>query len=291
MFNGSIVALVTPFRNGEIDFPSLEGLIEMHVKAGTNGILVCGSTGEGLLLTDDERNRVIIHALNLAKSRIPILVGCSSCSIPEAVRLVRTAQDLGAAGALVSAPFYVKPSQNGIMEYFRIIHDSTNLPIVVYNNPGRCAVSISVETILELAKCKRIVALKESDTNLSRIGAIKSRILGDFRLFSGDDLSLAGFLAHGGDGTISVTANVEPHLVKTLIDSWKNRDVQTMQECDRRLLPLSEALFLESNPIPVKCALSLKRLIQNELRPPLLPASKSVEKNIRKSLRLPPEDH
>ncbi|MDR1289271.1 MAG: 4-hydroxy-tetrahydrodipicolinate synthase [Holosporales bacterium] len=277
MFDGSIVALVTPFKNGEIDFMALEVLIEMHIDAGTNAILVCGSTGEGLLLTEKERRDIISHTIKLSASRIPVLVGCSTCSTAEAIGCVRTAQDLGANGSLVCAPFYIKPSQMGILEHFKSIHDSTDLPIIVYNNPGRCAVNISVDTILELSQFERIVALKESDTNLARVTILKSKIHGDFKLLSGDDLSLAGFLAHGGDGAISVTANVEPTLVKTLIESWKVGDIKKMQECDRILSPLSEALFLEPNPVPVKYALSLKKLTQNELRLPLLPATPATE--------------
>ncbi|MDR2598109.1 MAG: 4-hydroxy-tetrahydrodipicolinate synthase [Holosporales bacterium] len=286
MFEGSIVALVTPFSNGEIDFSALEGLIEFHINAGTDGILVCGSTGEGLLLSDVERNSIISFALKKASSRIPVLVGCSACSTTEAIGLVRMAQDLGAAGVLVCSPFYVKPSQSGILEHFRVIHDTTDIPLIVYNNPGRCAVNISVDTILELAKFDRVIALKESDTNLSRITLLKSKLPDNFKFLSGDDLSLAGFLAHGGDGAISVTANVEPRLVKTLIDSWRRGDMQMMQECNRILLPLGDVLSAESNPIPVKCALSLKNLIQNELRLPLLPALSSTEEQIRKVLTL-----
>jgi 4-hydroxy-tetrahydrodipicolinate synthase len=285
MVDGLIVALVTPFKNANIDFQALEKLIEMHIEAGADGLLVCGSTGEGLLLSEKERDRVIAYTIKIAASRIPVFVGCSSCSTLQTIRFVLTAQHLGASGALLVTPFYIKPSQRIITEHFKRIHNATNLPIIIYNNPDRCSVNITIDSVLELAKLERIVAIKDSDTNLSRVTSMKSNIRKDFKLLSGDDLTLSGFLAHGGDGAISVTANVEPLLVKTLISSWKGGDIDMMQNCNRKLLPLSKALFVESNPIPVKYALFAKGIIRNELRLPLLPALKSTEEKIENALR------
>ncbi|MDR1475819.1 MAG: 4-hydroxy-tetrahydrodipicolinate synthase [Holosporales bacterium] len=286
MFEGSIVALVTPIRNNAIDFCALEKLVEFHLNSGTDGILVCGSTGEGLLLIDEERENIISFVIKMAASRIKILVGCSSCSTSESIRLVLMAQELGADGVLVIAPYYIKPTQLGIIEHFKQIHTNSNIPIIVYNNPGRCSIGISLDTVFELSKLDRIVALKDSDTNLSRVTVMRSMVSEDFKLLSGDDLTLPGFLAHGGDGTISVVANLEPLVVKKLVESWKMGDIKTMVECDQKLAPLNRALSSESNPIPVKYALFRRGLIQNELRLPLLPASKATEMAMDKVLEI-----
>lgn len=268
MFSGAIVALVTPFRNDVVDYDALGKLIEFQISAGTDAILVCGSTGEGLLLSDDERAGIIKYSIDVANKQVPIIAGCSACWTKDAIKLVKQAENLKADGVLLIAPYYVKPTQDGIIQHFTKIHNNTNISIIAYNNPGRCAVDMSVDTIVEIAKLSRVVALKDSNTNLSRVNFIKRRVP-DFTLLSGDDLSLPGYLAHGGDGCISVTANVEPEQVKKLITSWKERNIDTMQEIANKLAPISESMFTEPNPIPVKRMLTQMGLISNELRLPL----------------------
>lgn len=278
MFSGSNVALVTPFCNNQVDIDALAKIIEWQIEEGTDGILVCGSTGEGLLLSEEERFEIIHKSIQVSRKRAKIIVGCSACSTAEAIKLTQQAEELEADGVLVIAPYYVKPTQNGIIKHFTEVHENSNIPVILYNNPGRCAVNMTIDTIVELAKFQRIVGLKDSDTDLSKATFIKSKIP-NFTLLSGDDPTLAGYLAHGGDGTISVTANIEPGMVKQLIDSWKKGDIKTMQNISQKLAPLSEVMFVESNPIPAKYALFKKGLMKNELRLPLTPASKlSMEK-------------
>jgi 4-hydroxy-tetrahydrodipicolinate synthase len=280
MFGESIVALVTPLSEGNVDVRALEKLIEWHIEAGTDAILVCGSTGEGLLLSDDEKSSIIARSIEIANGRVPIIVGCSACSTQETARLVGVAEEEGASGVLVIAPFYVKPTQRGIIHHFTKIHDESNIPIILYNNPGRCAVDMTVDTIVELAGMTRIVALKDSNTNLARVSRLRTLVDPAFTLFSGDDLSLAGYLAHGGDGTISVTANVVPALLKRFMAAWKSGDIPTFQELNQLLIPIGEALFLEPNPIPVKYVLHKMGIIQNEIRLPLMPASEITMKTL-----------
>ena len=275
MFSGSMVALVTPFRNNIVDYEALEKFIEWQIQSGTDAILVCGSTGEGLLLSDDEREKIIRCSIEVSKKRVPIIVGCSSCWTDDAIKLTKQAERLKADGVLLIAPYYVKPTQNGIIQHFTTVHENTNIPIIMYNNPGRCAVDMTIDTIATIAKLPRVVALKDSNTNLSRVNFLKEKSP-NLKLLSGDDPSLAGYLAHGGDGCISVTANVEAALVKKLVSSWQTGDIKTMQEVANKLAPLSEALFIESNPIPVKYALYKKGFMANELRSPLVPASQKT---------------
>ena len=279
-----MVALVTPFRKNLVDYDALEKIIDWQINSGTDAVLVCGSTGEGLLLSDEEREKIIACSIKVANKRVPIIVGCSSCWTEDAIKLTKQAERLGADGVLLIAPYYVKPTQNGIIQHFKTVHENTNIPIIMYNNPGRCAVDMAVDTIVEIAKLPRVVALKDSNTNLSRVNFLKKKAP-ELKLLSGDDPSLPGYLAHGGDGCISVTANVEPALVKKLVSSWQNGDIKAMQETANKLAPLSEALFIEANPIPVKYALYKKGFMENELRSPLTPASKKITDRLDELLK------
>ena len=279
MFSGSIVALVTPFRVGQIDYVALEKLIEFHISSGTDAILVCGSTGEGLMLSGAEREQIIAKSIEISNKRLPIIVGCSSCWTDDAIKLAGQAEKLGADGVLLIAPYYVKPTQDGIIEHFKTVHNVTNIPIIAYNNPGRCAVDMTVDTIAEIAKLPRVVGLKDSNTNLARVNFLREKAP-ELKLFSGDDPTLPGYLAHGGDGCISVTANVFPRLVKQLLTCWQNRNIENMQKVANMLAPVSEAMFAEPNPIPVKYALSKMKLIENELRLPLVVASDKTRKRL-----------
>jgi 4-hydroxy-tetrahydrodipicolinate synthase len=283
MFHGSIVALVTPFSKNLVDFSALESLIEWQIDSGTDAILVCGSTGEGLLLSDEEKEKIIAVSIEVARKRAPIIVGCSSCWTRDAIKLVQNAEKLGADGVLVIAPYYVKPTQSGIIAHFSKVHEHSSIPIIMYNNPGRCAVSMATETVVEIAKLKRIVAFKDSDPNLARVSLIKSKVP-QLKLLSGDDATLIGYLVHGGDGCISVVCNIEPVLVKRLLTSWFSGDITSMLEIGKKLAVVNSVLFLESNPIPVKFILHQMGRIKNELRLPLTPASEAVAERIRSEL-------
>jgi 4-hydroxy-tetrahydrodipicolinate synthase len=282
MLYGSIVALVTPFQNGAVDYAALEKLIKWHIESGTNGVLIAGSTGEGLLLDDSERTEMIKIANEIINKRIPLVMGCSSPSTIASVKLAKQAKDCGADAILSIVPFYVKPTQTGIIQHFVTLHTESNLPIIMYNNPSRCSVNASVETIVNLTSKTRIVGLKDSDTTLSRVIKIKTQVP-NFKLFCGDDISLAGYLASGGDGTISVVANIAPQQLIEMLKFWKAEDLKRFMVLNTQLTYLGEALFVEPNPIPAKYALYLKGLINNELRQPLTKASDST-KNVIESV-------
>ncbi len=278
-----MVALVTPFRNSLIDYNDLKKLIDYQIESGTDGIIVCGSTGEGLFLTTEEREEIIKKSLEFADKRVPIIAGCSSHSTTEATALTKQAELLGSDGVLVIVPYYVKPTQEGIINHFEFIRENSNIPIILYNNPGRCAVNASIETIVELYEKKIIVAIKDSDPNITRATFIKKKAPG-LTLLSGDDATYAGYLASGGDGCISVTANIEPRLLKNMLNAWQARDTETFKRINEKLAPLTDVLFVESNPIPVKYILSQKGLIENELRAPLTKASDKAALKINEVL-------
>ncbi|MDR0744499.1 MAG: 4-hydroxy-tetrahydrodipicolinate synthase [Holosporales bacterium] len=284
LFAGSIVALVTPLRNNIVDLKALEKLINWQIESGTDGIVVCGSTGEGLLLTEVERQEIISAAVSIANKRTKIIAGCSACSPTHALKLVNQAEALHADGVLVVAPYYVKPTPAGIKDYFNYIAANSNIPIIIYNNPSRCAVNMSVETIVELFQNERICALKDSDTNLAKATLIRSIVSKNINLLSGDDSTLAGYLAHGGDGAISVVANIVPQLVKKMMLSWTNGDIKTVQDINEKIVLFANLLFEEPNPIIVKYALFKKGFIANELRPPLTPATKESATKIEAML-------
>lgn len=278
MFSNSIVALVTPFRNNNVDLESLERIINFQIEGGTDSILVCGSTGEGLLIDNNERELIINSSKEIINKRVTLIVGASSPSTRESIFFANQAEKLKVDGILSIVPYYVKPTQNGIIKHFAEIHENSNIPIILYNNPGRCAVNMSTQTIITLAKqYSRIVALKDSDTYLGRISHIKEHIP-NFKLLSGDDMSSLGYLSSGGDGVISVVSNVAPKMIKNMINAVQNNDLQTAQNINMKITQLAESMFIESNPIPVKYAMYKKNLIQNELRLPLTIALEKTQK-------------
>ncbi len=279
MFRESIVALVTPFHNGLPDLMALERLIKWQLESGTAGILILGTTGEGMQLSDKERFEIINTAYEVLEKRIPLIVGCSAVSPKESIGLIKQAEECKTDGVLTVVPYYVKPTQSGIIQYFTEIHSATKIPIILYNNPGRCAVNATVDTIVTLSSQTRIIALKDSNTDLSRVVKIKNQAR-NFALLSGDDLSLVGFLANGGDGAISVTANIAPGQVTELIKCIKLGDMKRVVALNAQLSQLSEALFIEPNPIPIKYALYVKGMIDNELRSPMTKAEDSTKNMI-----------
>ena len=270
-FSGSIVALVTPFHQGKVDLSSLQELVGWHCQQGTQAIVVCGSTGEANLLTSAEREQIIFHAIEAASDRLPIIVGCGSASTQEAVLMAKQAEELKAQAILVVSPYYVKPSQAGLYQHFHTIHESVHLPIIIYNNPGRSIVDQSLDLICQLAELPRIVALKDSSSDLSRPTLLKNRLDDRLSLLAGDDPITGAYLAQGGDGSISVTANVAPALCQQMIEAWQNYDVPRFQDLNQKLMILNQALGCETNPCPIKYAVSALGKIRHELRLPLLP--------------------
>ena len=285
MFHGSIVALVTPFQKGKVDEKSLRDLVSWHCDQGTQGIVVGGSTGEGSLLSQEERTRVISITIETASKRLPIIVGCGSPSTEEANSMALEAKRLGADGILATTPYYVKPSQEGLYQHFSYINKSVDIPMIIYSVPGRAVVEISIDLLLKLSELENVVGLKDSTSDMSRPALMRSRLRKQMSLLCGDDPFTAAYLAQGGDGSISVVGNIVPKLCRQLIDSWKCGNLTIFSKLTHQLTELCRALFLETNPCPVKYALSAMGKIQNELRLPLLPVTTDTEEKMNIALK------
>lgn len=282
--SGSIVALVTPFRENSIDFQALRTLIDWHILSGTQGIVICGSTGEGVLLTEKEREDIIRIAVDEGKGRIPIIVGCGHASTQGTLAQVLQAENLKADGVLLVSPYYAKPTSEGLYNHFKQIHDQTTLPIILYNNPSRCSIEIPVKLVVKLSQLERIIALKDSTQDLTRPSQLRCQIQKEFFLLSGDDLTTPSYLAQGGNGVISVAANIIPSLFQEMIHFWHKEDFHSFSFSYQKALPLMLSLCQETNPIPIKSALSLLGKCENILRSPLTPATPKTEEKIKEAL-------
>lgn len=280
MFRGSIVAIVTPFKGGEVDEKKLRDLIEFHIKNGTSGIVPCGTTGESATLSFAEHDRVIETTIQQVKKRIPVIAGTGSNSTDEAIMLTKHAAKAGAAASLQVSPYYNRPTQKGLYEHFKAIAESVNIPIILYNIASRTGVNIEPETIARLAQdCKNIVGIKEASGSLDQMSRIKQLCPKDFDLISGDDSLTLPILSIGGRGIISVVANIVPGDVANLVAEFEKGNLKKAQEMHYKLLPLIKAVFLETNPIPVKAAMGLLGMCEPDLR---LPMSKMLPENLEK---------
>lgn len=284
MFSGSIVALITPFNQGQVDEKALTHLLEWHIDQGTQGILVLGSTGEGALLTPQERHQVLSLTVTCVNKRIPVIAGCGSVSTSETVGLVRQAETLGVDAALVVTPYYVKPMAEGIFQHFQALSQASSLPLIIYNNPGRAVIDLSVPLLARLATLPTVVGIKDSSIDVIRLLRLRQAISKPLCYLSGDDPTTPAFMAHGGDGCISVTANVAPRLCFELIEAWQKKDMNRFAIIRDRLFPLHEALLSETNPSPLKFAVSLLGKCHNELRLPLIPVAPKTETMIRETM-------
>ncbi len=280
MFYGSIVALITPFKDGSLDLKALARLVEWHIDQGTHGIVACGSTGESFCLSRDEHKAVLETCVQTADGRLPILAGTGCMTTTETIALTVQAQKAGAAGALIVTPPYLKPTQEALFEHYKAVHDAAETPILLYNNPGRAAVTLSPETIVRLSSLPRIAGIKDSTGDLSRVTELAAKVPSAFVQICGEDALTAAFLAQGGRGMISVAANVAPRLSAELYEAWVAGKTETFATLRDRLSPLFRVLFCESNPVPVKYAVSRLGLCLNELRRPLLPASPDTVKAV-----------
>jgi len=275
MFRGSIVALVTPFRNGAIDEDALRGLVEWHVEQGTHGLVPVGTTGESPVLDHDEHHRVVELVIEAAAGRLPVIAGAGSNATAEAVSLAEHARRAGADAALVVTPYYNKPTQAGLYAHYRAIHEAVDIPIIIYNIPGRSVVDMSVETMARLAELPRVVGVKDATCDLVR-PVLTTRACGkDFCQLSGEDGTVVAFLAHGGHGCISVTANVAPRACAEMHEAWQRGDAAGALAIHERLMPLHKALFIEASPAPTKYALSRLGKCSAELRLPLVEPSEA----------------
>jgi len=279
MFTGSIVALVTPFKNGAIDWQSLEGLVEFHLQSGTHGIVPCGTTGESATLSHQEHDEVIRAVIKAVKKRIPVIAGTGSNSTDEAVRLTREAENSGADGALMISPYYNRPTQEGIYQHYKRVASEVGIPIIIYNIPGRTGSKIEPETLARLAEIKNIAGVKEATGSVDQaIDVI--RLCGDrFAVYSGEDSLIFSLMALGGKGVISTVANIAPKQTAQLTEACLKGDWEKGRQIQFKLIPLIRSLFIETNPIPVKTALGAMGKCTAELRLPLTPMA---EGNLQK---------
>ncbi|MBX2835073.1 MAG: 4-hydroxy-tetrahydrodipicolinate synthase [Micavibrio sp.] len=285
MFKGCITAMITPLSGGQIDWEAFEKFIEWQIEQGVHGLVPCGTTGESPTLSHDEHNAIIKRCVEVVKGRIPVLAGTGSNSTREAIEFTQAAKDAGADGALVVAPYYNRPTQEGLYEHFKSIHNAVDLPIVLYNVPSRSAVDIDNETVIRLAKLPRIVGIKDASGDLSRPLEITRETDKDFIQLSGDDITSAAFMAQGGEGVISVVSNVAPLSVAGLYDAWICHEMRTFEMLRDQLGPLGAELFYESSPAPVKYAASLLGLCSPEVRMPLLTATVEAQERVQKAMR------
>jgi 4-hydroxy-tetrahydrodipicolinate synthase len=269
MFDGCLTALITPFRNGGIDEKGFQSLVDRQIKEGIDGVLVCGTTGESPTLSHQEHMRLTELCIEVAKRRIPVLAGTGSNSTQETIEFARNAERAGADAQLVVTPYYNKPTQEGLYLHFKAVHDSCGLPIVIYNIPSRSVVDMTVETMAQLAKLPRIIGVKDATGDLTRPVRTKLAIGTAFSLLGGDDGTALAFLAQGGHGVISVTSNVAPRICVEMQDAWRRGDLSKAQQLNEMLAPLHQALFMETNPAPVKYAASLLGLSTPDVRLPL----------------------
>ena len=289
MFKGAVTALATPFRDGAVDAPALRDLIEWQIQSGIDGLVPCGSTGEAATLTHAEHESVIKLTVEQVRKRVPVIAGTGSNSTAEAIRLTAAAREMGADGALLLSPYYNKPTQDGIFKHYKMIAASVDLPLFVYNIPGRTASNITPETFARLSEIKNIVGVKEASGSMDQASDIL-KLCGDrLTILSGDDGLTLPLIALGAKGVISTCSNVVPREMHDLVAAALGGDFAKAREIHYRLLPLIRALFVETNPIPVKQALAFMGKCANELRMPLVPMTAGPAEKLRiamKELRL-----
>ncbi|WP_295555532.1 4-hydroxy-tetrahydrodipicolinate synthase [uncultured Hyphomicrobium sp.] len=284
MFKGSITALVTPFKNGLLDEEALRRLVEWQITEGTHGLVPTGTTGESPTLNFDEHKRVIDVTIEVARGRVPVIAGTGSNSTDEAIELSTHAEKSGADGILIVNPYYNKPTQEGLYHHFKAINDKVGIPIVIYNIPGRTNVDMSVATMARIFELKNVVGVKDATANLARVSQQRDAMGPEFNQLSGEDATALGFIAHGGHGCISVASNVAPRLCSDLQNACLKGDFATALKLQDRLLPLFDALFVETNPGPVKYAASRLGICSAEMRLPMVPVTDAGKKVVDAAL-------
>jgi len=282
MFAGSMVAIVTPFKNGKVDEKALGNLIEFQIKNGTDAIIPCGTTGESATLDYEEHYRVIEFTIEAVNKRVPVIAGTGANSTDETIMMTRKAKGFGADGALLVTPYYNKPTQEGLYLHYKKVAEDVDIPIVLYNVPGRTGVNMLPSTVARLAEIKNIVAIKEASGDMRQVSEL-IRLCGDrITVLSGDDFTTFPLLSLGGKGVISVTANVAPSDVAGMVDAFLGGMIEEARRLHYKLEPLNQAMFFETNPIPVKTALGMMGMCSDELRLPLSPMSDINKERLRK---------
>jgi 4-hydroxy-tetrahydrodipicolinate synthase len=269
MFGGAIVAIVTPFKNGKVDEAALRNLIEEQIAGGTDGIAPCGTTGESTTLTHEEHDRVIEITIDAVRKRVPVIAGTGSNSTAEAIRLTKHAWESGADGALLVCPYYNRPTQEGLYLHYKAVAEAVPIPLVVYNIPGRTGINLMPETLARLSKIENVVGVKEASGSMKQMSDVINLCGPDFDVLSGDDLFTLPLLSIGGKGIISVVSNVVPADMAGMVDAFAMGDLKKARALHYRMSPLIDALFIETNPTPVKAALAMMGKIDPELRLPL----------------------
>ena len=289
MFKGSNVALITPFKNNLLDEENYIKLINFHIENGTNGLVPAGTTGESPTLNHDEHQKVIEICIKESNGKLPVIAGTGSNSTEEAVSLTKHAEKAGANGVLVVTPYYNKPTQEGLYQHYKAINDNTSLPIIIYNIPSRCVIDMSVDTMAKLFELKNIAGVKDATGDLKRLDETIKKLGPEFIQLTGEDGLAFEFNKRGGVGIISVTANVAPKLcsdMQRLSKSKNDQDIKEAKLIDEKLQPLHKALFIESNPAPVKYAAKLLGLCSDEIRLPLVKIRKKTEEEVKKALSI-----
>lgn len=286
MFTGTYTAIVTPFKNGKIDEAALERLIKIQIKAGVDGIVPVGTTGESPTVNYDEHVRIIELSVKFAADKIKVLAGTGGNSTTEAVYLTEHAQRVGANGSLQVAPYYNKPTQEGLFQHFSEIARCTRMPIVLYSIPGRCGIEIAVETVSRLAKeCKNIIGIKEAGGNPDRVSQLRAALGPRFEILCGDDALTLPFMAVGAQGVISVASNVIPRQIAQMVKAFAHGDAKAALKLHDKYHPFFKDLFIETNPVPVKAALAMLGQIEEEYRLPLVPMSAKNRDTLRSTMR------
>jgi 4-hydroxy-tetrahydrodipicolinate synthase len=277
MFHGSIVALITPFKDGKVDEAAYQSLVEWQINEGTHGLVPCGTTGETVTMSVEEQKRVITLCIEAAAGRVPIMAGTGTSSTEKTIEMTRFAKKAGADAALVVAPYYNKPNQEGIYQHFKAVNEAVDLPIFVYNVPGRTVVDVADATLARLARLPNIAGVKDATADMARALKTRMNTPDDFCMLSGDDATQLAYLTCGGVGCITVTGDVAPRLVAELHNTYRAGDLAMARQIQMRLMPLHDALFCEPNPAPAKFAVSIQGRCRNELRLPLVPIAKTSE--------------
>jgi 4-hydroxy-tetrahydrodipicolinate synthase len=284
MIKGSITALITPFAGGKVDKDAFEKLVDWQIAAGTHGLVPCGTTGESPTLSHQEHMEVVELCIGAAAGRVPVIAGAGSNSTAEAVMLARHAQKAGADAVLVVTPYYNKPVQEGLFRHFEAVHDAIDIPVIVYNIPGRSVIDIGLDTMVRLAALPRVIGVKDATADLSRVSAYRQAIGLDFIQLSGEDATALAHMAAGGHGCISVTANIAPKLCADFQNASMAGDFAAALDIQDRLYPLHKNLFVESNPAPVKFVAAQLGLCAEELRLPLVPVNEASRAILRRAM-------
>ena len=286
MFTGTYTAIVTPFKNGQLDEAALERLIKAQIKGGVDGVVPVGTTGESPTVSYEEHVQIISLSVKFAAGKIKVLAGTGANSTTEAIYLTKEAEKAGADGSLQVAPYYNKPTQEGLFQHFRAIANATKLPIVLYSIPGRCGIEIGVDTVKRLAaECKNIIGIKEAGGSCDRVSQLRAALGPKFEILSGDDSLTLPFMAVGAQGVVSVASNIIPREVSQMVNAFSSGNAKKALQLHQKFYPVFKDLFIETNPVPVKAILAMKGLIEEEYRLPLVAMSAKNKETLRATLK------